>query len=1433
MELNLKQKKEITVTSKYLKGFKNDLLGKQVRVVKLAFSIILFMSLTLGATNTFAQINFASTNITIEDRVKKIVSGDFDNDGIVDLIVANRYSTYLNFFKGNQNGIFNTKIKFSTGILNPNTYIGSIVVADFNKDGNLDLIFNSLGGGTGSNKIIRLLGTGTGSFYARTEYPMQDYSKDNLSVSDFNSDGIPDLVYFNIGAQVPNAPQFSNVNVLLGNINGTFNPALVYNFQNSYAEIGLVDAIEVVGDYNADGKKDIALVINYNNLPQGYKTSLCFLFGNGAGSFNNKTFFNLKNTEPEPHVTTGDFNKDGIDDIAINGFSEITTFISNRISGFVVSNIGNNDYSETILCEDFNNDGDLDILVSKTNGCTSILTGIGKGIFNNNTSNNDGVDSKNAEAFLSADFNKDGKKDLAFGSVENIKILLNRNGESKISSAIVTNPSAGGGRKLTITGFSLSDIKYVFFDGISTPVIPALTSDAQLVVSVPDGAFSGPVNLQTTCNSILIPYVNVEVKKEVIVTVTTTTTKVYGQSSPVFIGNIIGLEGTDMATVTYPNTTSFTPGIYTIYPVITGIDTLKYKVIVPPVTLIIAKAPVTITAMGSLTKVYGGATPAFATQITGLVGSDNLTVDYSTMATNVSGPGIYPVTATVSGPALGNYILNIISSPLIITPAPLAVTATGSLTKIYGNANPVFTSTITGLVGSDNLIVNYTTPATDFSPPGTYPVTATVIGPALGNYVLNIISPPLVISPAILKVTVTDIRTKIYGTANPLFTSSVMGLIGTDKLNISYSTTATQFSGIGDYPVTTLLTGAALNNYTSTVFSPPLIITKSNLTVTPTGSRTKIYGTANPVFKSSVVGLVGTDSLTINYNTTATNFSWVGVYPVNTLVTGTAIGNYTLTIVNPSLTVTPASLTLSSFNYSKVYGTNNPAYNGSITRGLVGADVVGVDFVTNTANLTDVGNYPIVAVLKGPIAINYEALPIANAQLTIAPARLDISLDKDYTREYGLTNPKFIGSLMGLVANDLINVIFNTPIDSLSVEGIYPMTPAIEGLKVYNYIPVFNHTSLTLTITPRKYEAEFGILSGSASVANTISGYSAEGYVTNMQDNGNGVGFNITVNHSGAYKIKLGYSNNAGPSYQVSVYVNGKRVDVAILENQLSPKRWSEVEMSLELLRGNNVVEFQKDFDNSSGKYNLDYIKVPSRPKNSIIASNVFEAENATLGGNLVVSKINTGYSSTGYVTQFNTNGNSASFKVDAAVTGNYKVLLHYSNGAGPTYQNSVYLNGVKVTTALLLSNGSWTQWQDLTLNLVLVAGINTISFQKDAGDNTGDYQIDYIAVPISPELTDYLSSKQDGILFTDKYIDQSINIYPNPACSSFTIDLPLELIETATISVINLGGKLVKILTTKNKNNIVDTSNWSAGIYIVQVQSGKTVTIKQIVINR
>jgi hypothetical protein len=230
---------------------------------------------------------------------------------------------------------------------------------------------------------------------------------------------------------------------------------------------------------------------------------------------------------------------------------------------------------------------------------------------------------------------------------------------------------------------------------------------------------------------------------------------------------------------------------------------------------------------------YGAANPPLTGSIVGLRNGDNITANFSTVADTNSPVGAYPITITLSDPdhKLANYAVTTNNGTLTVNPAVLTVTAE-NLSKLYGEANPGLTATITGFVNGDTLASAVTgaplisTTATTASDTGSYPITAGLGALSAVNYSFSFVNGTLTVNAAALTVTAND-ASRSYGATNPAFTATIIGIQNGDDITAAGTTAATDSSPAGTYPIVPSLLdpGSKLPNYNVTLNNGTLTVT--------------------------------------------------------------------------------------------------------------------------------------------------------------------------------------------------------------------------------------------------------------------------------------------------------------------------------------------------------------------------------------------------------------------------------------------------------------------------------------------------------------------------------------------------------------------------------------------------------------------------------
>ncbi len=292
-----------------------------------------------------------------------------------------------------------------------------IAAADFNEDGKADLAIAA------NIRMYVFLGNGDGSFTPAANSPLSvpsppydDFGSPYIgpiAVGDFNHSG-------HLGLAIGEIQNDAAV-ILLGNGDGTFVSSSAA-FANA---LGMPTSAIGAGDFNADGNLDLAIA----NEVSG-QSPLALGYGNGAFSAAGDLYVGGFTAG----VSVGDFNADGkLDAILASGATATT---SSQGSGVTVS-LGNGDGTFTlrgasptplgksisaIVAADFNGDGKLDLAVTDSAGnAVMILLGNGDGTFGSAPTIPVGTQ---PDAIVAADFNNDGKLDLAVANYADGTITL-------------------------------------------------------------------------------------------------------------------------------------------------------------------------------------------------------------------------------------------------------------------------------------------------------------------------------------------------------------------------------------------------------------------------------------------------------------------------------------------------------------------------------------------------------------------------------------------------------------------------------------------------------------------------------------------------------------------------------------------------------------------------------------------------------------------------------------------------------------------------------------------------------------------------------------------------------------------------------------------------------------------------------------------------
>src|ERR1019366_3412245 len=351
---------------------------------------------------------------------KSVAVADVNGDGKPDVVVGNCGDSTVGVLLGNGDGTFQPAVTYFT------YFSGcwnptAVAVADLNGDGKPDLVM-----GCGSIAAVGvMLGNGDGTFQPAVTYDSgPGYAVNYVAVADVNRDGKLDLVVTNCGAD--GCASGGPLAVLLGNGDGTFQPAVTY-------DSGGRDPWSVaVADVNGDGNPDL-LVANYASGTVGV------LLGNGDGTFKAAVTYASGAAYPVSIAIT-DVNGDGRPDLLVAnqtaGEGRVGVLLGNGDGTFqpVATDDSGGARADEVAVADVNGDGKPDLLTANEDSDTvGVLLGNGDGTFQ--PALTFGAGGYYPDSIIVADVNGDGRPDLVVGggywyeyTHDKVGVLLNNTG---------------------------------------------------------------------------------------------------------------------------------------------------------------------------------------------------------------------------------------------------------------------------------------------------------------------------------------------------------------------------------------------------------------------------------------------------------------------------------------------------------------------------------------------------------------------------------------------------------------------------------------------------------------------------------------------------------------------------------------------------------------------------------------------------------------------------------------------------------------------------------------------------------------------------------------------------------------------------------------------------------------------------------------------
>ena len=254
----------------------------------------------------------------------------------------------------------------------------AVAIADVNGDGKPDLVVAnwcaySSCTSSGTNVGV-LLGYGDGTFQPAVEYASGGLFADSVAIAQLRGPGHPlDIIVANCGSSSQvncvNTSGSGDVSVLLGNGDGTFQqPAALYS-------LGASGATSVaVADVNGDGKLD--LIVATGSSTAGL---VGVLLGNGDGTFQAEATYSSGGLSPLA-LAVADLNGDGKPDVVVSNQwaddtdtnSNVSVLLNDGTGKFptAMSNPTGGFYPDSIAIADVNGDGKPDLVVANSSAAS-------------------------------------------------------------------------------------------------------------------------------------------------------------------------------------------------------------------------------------------------------------------------------------------------------------------------------------------------------------------------------------------------------------------------------------------------------------------------------------------------------------------------------------------------------------------------------------------------------------------------------------------------------------------------------------------------------------------------------------------------------------------------------------------------------------------------------------------------------------------------------------------------------------------------------------------------------------------------------------------------------------------------------------------------------------------------------------------------------
>jgi len=329
---------------------------------------------------------------------------DYNNDGLLDILAPGHDDRKITIYINKGNRTFSDTMFYTS-----TSGINCIATGDLNKDGKVDVVLGS----NWEYKMSLFTGDGKNGDDFTADIQTLDYfpSEDPLAIGDVDNDGKGDLVFI-----LPDKNNYYKIQFYHGNGSGLFDTVTTSSLINTFGQNKMT-----LADFNNDGYLDVAqITVAVGGID-------IYLFNPITKKFNFSESYPIYGSTKE-RIIHGDFNGDGKTDLAVSSSSKasisiiygnndgtfstakniITTTPNFSNEGITALNLNNDSYSD-FVCVSEASDSVLLFLSDNLGEYTeSVVTTLSKGITN----------------IVSGDIDKDGYPDLIIPNSLNNKVEI-------------------------------------------------------------------------------------------------------------------------------------------------------------------------------------------------------------------------------------------------------------------------------------------------------------------------------------------------------------------------------------------------------------------------------------------------------------------------------------------------------------------------------------------------------------------------------------------------------------------------------------------------------------------------------------------------------------------------------------------------------------------------------------------------------------------------------------------------------------------------------------------------------------------------------------------------------------------------------------------------------------------------------------------------